>query len=707
MFEATIIVSTLLVACSPLHQAEAERAAPPAAVETVSHHLQVTLEPDEHRLTVRDSITLPPAQRQAGTQFTLSDALTIGSSTPAVKRISDEAHSVRYALVAPTEDGVLHLQYEGQFDFGLSDQKEEYTRGFRDTRGIVGPEGVFLSGGSHWIADFDAMMIRFTVEVRMPDDWHVISQGSGTSRGAPGQARWESAHAFDELYLVGGPLVVDRAMSGSVETLVFLHETDETVSRPYLKAADRYLGMYEQLIGPYPYDKFALVENFWETGFGMPSFTLLGPQVIRLPFILHSSYPHEILHNWWGNSVFVDYSTGNWCEGLTAYMADHLIKEQAGRAAEYRRDTLQKYRDYVTEGRDFPLAKFQSRHSAATEAIGYGKALMTFHMLRRRIGDDAFRTALADFYKTQRGNRASFTDLQHVFERAAGEDFGPFFKQWLHRTGAPALAISDVVVRETADGFLLSASIKQTQDDPPFVIDVPIQIVTAEGATTVIVQSASVHDTFEIRLDARPETVVVDPMFDVFRHLDPMETPPSIGQIFGEHRILAVLPADALGIGYEKLMEAWRSESHDIEIVLDSDIEQLPDDRAIWILGRANRFASELGIVASKATVRLGDDDVSFGDHTIVSIRRHSAKADKAIGLIAMESEAALAGLARKLPHYGKYSYLAFEGAGPTNVVKGQWPTERSPLIVHLTGQRRSARIEPREPLAPSPFGAN
>ena len=34
--------------------------------------------------------------------------------------------------------------------------------------------------------------------------------------------------------------------------------------------------MYRGLIGPYPYQKFALVENFWETGYGMPSFTLLG-----------------------------------------------------------------------------------------------------------------------------------------------------------------------------------------------------------------------------------------------------------------------------------------------------------------------------------------------------------------------------------------------------------------------------------------------
>ena len=86
--------------------------------------------------------------------------------------------------------------------------------------------------------------------------------------------------------------------------------------------------------------------------------------MLRFPFILTSSYPHEILHNWWGNSVFVDYATGNWCEGLTAYLADHLIQEQRGTGATYRRNTLQKYRDYVDRRR----ATSRSRRSAAATA---------------------------------------------------------------------------------------------------------------------------------------------------------------------------------------------------------------------------------------------------------------------------------------------------------------------------------------------------
>jgi aminopeptidase N len=105
---------------------------------------------------------------------------------------------------------------------------------------------------------------------------------------------------------------------------VYLRSSDPDLAERYLEATERYLALYSALIGPYPYDKFAPVENFWDTGLGMPSFTLLGPRVIRLPFILYTSYPHEVLHNWWGNGVYVDYETGNWSEGLTAYLADNL-----------------------------------------------------------------------------------------------------------------------------------------------------------------------------------------------------------------------------------------------------------------------------------------------------------------------------------------------------------------------------------------------
>ena len=39
-----------------------------------------------------------------------------------------------------------------------------------------------------------------------------------------------------------------------------------------------------------------------------------------------------------------------------------------------------------------------------------------------------------------------------------------------------------------------------------------------------------------------------------------------------------------------------------------------------------------------------------------------------------------VAGLARKLPHYGRYSFVTFEGKAPTNRLKGEWPLGDSAL---------------------------
>ena len=50
----------------------------------------------------------------------------------------------------------MRLAYEGRFDFGLSDQKEEYTRGFRETVGIVSKQGVYLAGSGFWYPHVDA-----------------------------------------------------------------------------------------------------------------------------------------------------------------------------------------------------------------------------------------------------------------------------------------------------------------------------------------------------------------------------------------------------------------------------------------------------------------------------------------------------------------------------------------------------------------------
>src|SRR3972149_5590448 len=122
-------------------------------------------------------------------------------------------------------------------------------------------------------------------------------------------------------------------------------------------------------------------------------------------------------------------------------MAHHLIQEQRGPGDEYRRATLQKYRDYVQSGRDFPLAEFRGRFSAATEAVGYGKSLMGFHMVRRAIGDEAFRETVARFAREFKGKRATFRDFQKGSESVSGKPLGWIFDDLVTRAGSATLEV--------------------------------------------------------------------------------------------------------------------------------------------------------------------------------------------------------------------------------------------------------------------------
>jgi hypothetical protein len=625
--------------------------------------------------------------------------------------------------------GPVELRYSGTIHHELQTQGEEYQRSFSETPGIVGPEGVFLSGTSFWVPTFGDGLVTFSLEVSgLAPPWDVVSQGRRVvhelAENGFRTTTWSLDHPTEEIYLVAGPWVEYADRAGETDVYAFLREEDPGLAGRYLDATKRYLELYEGMLPAFPYASFALVENFWETGYGMPGFTLLGPQVIRFPWILTSSYPHELLHNWWGNSVYVDAETGNWCEGLTAYMADHLFAEQRGEGATYRRATLKKFTDLVKTGNDFPLAEFGSRQSAASEAVGYGKSLMLFHMLRRAVGNEAFLASLGRFDNDHRFSRASFGDIAGAMSDEIGGDWRPFVDQWVERTGAPSLEIVRVEVgrEESAElPWKVTVKLRQTQEGPPFPLTIPVA-VTVEGRAEPIWSEAGTcgsHDcVIEVLCPSRPLRLDVDPAFDIMRRLDPLEVPPALTTLFGADEPLFVLPAEA----GEAEMAAWRelaaawAKPGQPRLVLDREIETLPEG-SVWVLGWGNSFAEGFsgrlagqGAEIGETTIRTPTDEMDRSDHSLVLVARADSDPADALGWVAAEPVEAIPGLARKLPHYTRYSYLGFKGSEPENVVKGMWRPLGSPLVRNLTDvELAELSLPERVPLAelPAVFGAD
>lgn len=698
-----------------------------ADAQPIQHHIKVSVVPEEHRIQVEDSIALPETLLAASGRevtFVLHAGLQVASSVPSVRPGPDQEQAkinrvshTRFTVRLPPGERTFVIAYHGEIRHPLEPQSERYARAFSDTPGMISSDGMYLAGESSWYPQFDQDLLLFTLDVDVPTGWDVVSQGDRTRHARKNgrlNVRWESRKPQDEIFLIGGPFTEYSRASGQVLIMAFLRTPDRALATKYLEATTRYLEIYGTLIGPYPYAKFALVENFWETGYGMPSFTLLGPKVIRLPFILHSSYPHEILHNWWGNGVFVDYETGNWSEGLTAYLADHLIKEQHGAAVEFRRETLQKYTDYVSKVKDFPLTAFRARSSSVTEAVGYGKMLMFFHMLRVRLGDEVFTEGLRNFYRENQFRRANFSDLQSAFSAVAGDDLELDFAQWITRPGAPALRISEAKARPEGKEYLLTAIVEQTQSGPAYVLHIPIA-VHVQGQEIAIqrtVAMESKHMELALRLPGRPWLLDVDPEFDIFRRLGHSEIPPALTQAFGADTGLILVPAkaaDKVRQAYRRFAEELqRSLTGHLDVKWDSDIDQLPADRAVWILGWENRFHPEIAaaladydVMVTQSELRIGTQEIRRENHSAVLSARRPENPDLALIWVASDNASAMRGLARKLPHYRKYSYLGFEGNEPTNIAKGQWPIVHSPMSILITQPDGSVITDLKGKLAP------
>lgn len=671
-------------------------AAPPVVIE---HEITVRVEPEHHRIAVRDTFSLPPDAPQP-IRFWLGSRFTPQAKGATLSRLDATSDGRFRAWAVRPEGDARHvsLEYAGT----IEDMPRSPAHGM--PLAWVDGRGVYLDGASGWVPRIDGDAVRFTLSVDGPAGWVWISQGE---RSADGRA-WTSAVPQDDIYLLGGPYKRQAQTHGTLSLEIDLLDDDPALSQRYLSVMGGYIDFFSALIGAYPYPRFTVVENRWQTGYGMPGFTLLGSQVLRLPFILHTSLPHEILHNWWGNGVWVDARGGNWSEGLTAYLADHLIKEAGGGGADYRRKLLERYTSFASAGRDIALRDFRARHSDATQAVGYGKMLMLYHMQRRQMGDAAFVEALRTLWKRRQFQFASMDDVLDLM--AAGNKTGALSPRWLDTPGAPQLAIESVDTAADASATQsLTIRLKQTQDGLPYPMSVPVFIQTADGKQQL--QTLSFEGDvaqWQGSLDSAAVRVDVDPFFDVFRRLDPTEQPASFARLFGAETQWLILPskvpAEQLA-AWRRFADTWQTRFGNVKTLLDSELARLPDSAAFWVLGWDNRALAAIRDRINNRGQRFEGpsmmvDGLRYEPEHSAMILLDTDNRRPPLGFIGTRATQDIDGLARKLPHYSTYGRLIFASGTLKRELTDTLPVANSPLRVVLGTRDPGPPTDPRPPLA-------
>jgi len=544
---------------------------------------------------------------------------------------------------------------------------------------LISPEGVSLTG--YWYpAVEDAPLAYYSLKAVLPHGFEAVSEAEDISvTRVDGKLEFSFLFPYPAtgLTLAAGPYKVFRAEVAGVDVYGYFLPEDEGLAEEYVREAARYIELYTVLLGKFPYTRFSVVENVLPTGYSMPTYTLLGRDVLRLPFILKTSLGHETLHQWFGSGVYVDRDKGNWSEGLTAYLADHYFDEIKGKGQEHRKRLMLDFKNYVHSGKDFPLEDFRSRTDRATRSVGYGKGALVFHMLRREIGDTAFFGALRNFASLNRFSRASWLDIKASAEEASGSELGWFFDQWVARPGHIRMYIQGPTYLYLGGRHLVRFTLKQ--EGRPYRFKLPVVVysgvngVLSEGAVLELVEVEGEKTVVEIESPGIPKELVIDPDYDLIRNLSERETPPTWSGVMGAKRKVVVIPTDkGEAEVYAPLVEALTA----------LDFEAMAEDQVSLALMRKASVVVP-GVIPGRGLALLnrlygGDgwraEDAGEVEGFSLKVLKNPLATRLSVALVSASDSKEAARAARKLSHYGRYTALSFEGG--RNTGKSTDPSE-------------------------------
>jgi len=552
-----------------------------------AYRIELTLDPAAHRLLGRTTLDLvadvpvdPSAAGPVAFELLLHPELKvrrISADTATVRRCRvgrdiigddgvEEFHRRRHVVVLdhPVEALSLVVEYDGALwqDVAAGERPGEIHN--FEMRAHVGEEGIYLGGG-YWypqpeLADGAAPAAAdFTLLVDPVKEMVFVAgaQSDPALAKQSGRQAWRSPYPLESMVLVGGRHEVHRKTHRGRTISLHLKPTQAEHVQGLFEAVTRNLDRYEPLIGPYPASEFAIVDNFFSSGFAFPTFTLLSSAVIDMgerSQTSHGYIDHEMLHCWWGNGVQVDPRDGNWCEALASYAANYYGYVLDGDEEEARR----KRRNYahflsrLTAEEDKPLGTF-GREGGCGRGIGYDKGAAVFHMLARRMGQDRFWAAIRRFSAEYLGRFASWEDIQRACEAEHDGSLEAFFRQWVRSSGAPNFAI-DRARYEEADAALVLAI---SQSEPPFELDVPIRITDGAGHQDVVVHVDDLLEEVVVPVASPPVSVELDPDYHVFRRIPLEHIVPTTAATRSGGPLTWVVPEGEVADAYVEIQEMF------------------------------------------------------------------------------------------------------------------------------------------------------
>lgn len=390
----------------------------------------------------------------------------------------------------------------------------------------------------HWFPCHDAPNMKLTSEltVTVPADWVALSNGTcveqeiGTDDGKVSifHFRLDRPHPSYLVTLAAGHFSILEDRPATLESgrkipiRYYVPEGREAEAWRSLSDTPKMVELFSKLTGlEYPFDSYTqvVVHDFIFGGMENTTATTLYEHVLlderaAIDVDSRSLVAHELAHQWFGDMLTCrDWHEAWLNEGFATYF-EHLEREARLGRDDYDWSILRAFDGYLAEFnesydrpivcRDYiaPIDLFD-RHL-------YEKGSLVLHMLRRKLGDDVFWSAIREYVKSNADQIVETVQLQRTCEKVSGQSLDRFFDDWIYRSGHPELTVS-----ASYESGRLIVTLKQEPKgsrSEPFAVPFEIKIQTQDrGWVTLRRESTQLVESMVIALEQRPLAIAFDP----------------------------------------------------------------------------------------------------------------------------------------------------------------------------------------------------
>ena len=430
--------------------------------DLLSYHLDIRVDPQQKRISGKNTIRFRMLHDDNRIQLDLNDALKIDKILLGATELKYQRDSGAVFIDFPE---TLKNGQEYSIDFYYSGHPLTTGRfgGFTFDKDLDGKPWIFTSceddGASIWWPNKDQWrdeVDEMEISVAVPNNLVDVSNGRfmGKTDLGDGYTRWDwmvhyPINNYDVALNIGnyqhfseklGALTLDYyALPGDLDKA----KQQFSQVKEMLEAYDHYFGPY-----PFPKDGYKLIEvpyagmehqsavaygNRFKNGYLERDWAGVGVST-RFDFIII----HESGHEWFGNSITAADRSDMWIhEGWTTYLEGLYVEYRWGHddAIKYLNGLKPKIKNQR------PIVTERGINGDPPEDQYFKGALM-LNTLRSAIDDDnRWWPLLYNFYQQFKYRNIMTEDVVTYFNRETGQDLTPIFHQYLRHADIPTLEL--------------------------------------------------------------------------------------------------------------------------------------------------------------------------------------------------------------------------------------------------------------------------